>query len=174
MKKNRLQLLSILLSYGFFIFLIVISVNAVVPEEDLPVLEQKEILIKKIDNNFSRDKNSVYEILEIDNKQSEKNVEPYEDEPNLKIMKESNAKDNFRIQFASFKEKQKSVKTSSQLKEKMSKMPFAINLIIKEVEIEKNKTFFRVISESKYSFRKANSECKKFKKNQIQCIIIKN
>ncbi len=174
MKQNRLQLFSILLSYGFFIFVIVISVNAVVPEEDLPVLEQKEILIEKINNNFSRDKNSVYEILEIDNNQSKEILEPYEDEPNIKIVQESSEKDDFRIQFASFKEKQKSVQTSSQLIEKMSKMPFAINLIIKEVEIEKNQIFFRVISESKYSFREANNECKKLKKNQIECIIIKN
>ena len=67
MNKIRFKLLSILLSYVFFIFVIIISINAVVPEKDLQVLEPKEILVKKVDNNFSRDKNSVYEILEKDN-----------------------------------------------------------------------------------------------------------
>ena len=72
MNKNRFKLLSIILSYVFFIFVIIISINAVVPEKDLQVLEPKEILVKKVDNNFLRDKNSVYEILEKDNREPEK------------------------------------------------------------------------------------------------------
>ena len=47
MNKNRFKLLSIILSY-VFVFVIVISINAVVPEKNLQVLEPKEILLKKL------------------------------------------------------------------------------------------------------------------------------
>ena len=174
MNKNRFKLLSIILSYVFFVFVIIISINTVVPEKDLQVLEPKEILIKKVDNNFLRNKNSVYEILEKDNLEPKKSMESEEVKSNTKIIKNEIKKDNFRIQFASFKEKQKSLEISSKLKEKMSKMSIGINLIVKEVKIKENQTFYRVISESKYPFGKANSECAKFKKNKIQCIIIKS
>ena len=174
MNKNRFKLLSIILSYVFFAFVIVISINAVVPEKDLRVLEPKEILVKRIDNDFLRDKNSVYEILERDNHESEKGLESEEEKTNIKITKNEIKKDNFRIQFASFRKKQKSLEISSELKEKMSKMSIGINLIVKEVKIKGNQTFYRVISESKYPFGKANSECTKFKKNKIPCIIIKS
>ena len=97
-----------------------------------------------------------------------------EEKSNTKIIKNGIKKDNFRIQFASFKEKQKSLEISSKLKEKMSKMSIRINLIVKEVKIKENQTYYRVISENKYPFGKANSECAKFKKNKIQCIIIKS
>ena len=55
MNKNKFKLLSITLSYVFFIFVIIISINAVVPEKDLQVLEPKEILVKRIDNDFFND-----------------------------------------------------------------------------------------------------------------------
>ena len=174
MNKNRFKFLSIILSYVVFVFVIIVSINAVVPEKELQVLEPNEILVKKVDNNFLRDKNSVYEILEKDNHETKKSLEPEEEKSNTKIKKNEIKKDNFRIQFASFKEKQKSLEISSKLKEKMSKMSIGINLIVKEVKIKENQTFYRVISESKYPFRKANSECAKFKKNKIQCIIIKS
>ena len=174
MNKNRFKLLSIMLSYVFFIFVIIISINTVVPEKDLKVLEPNEILVKKVDNNFLRDKNSVYEILEKENIDIEKRLESQEGKSNIKIIKNGTKKDNFRIQFASFKEKQKSLQISSELKEKMSRMSIGINLIVKEVKIKGNQTFYRVISESKYSLGKANSECAKFKKNKIPCIIIKS
>ena len=174
MNKNRFKLLSIILSYVFFIFVIIISINAVVPEKDLQVLEPKEIIIKKVDNNFLRDKNSVYEILEKDNLEPKKSMESEEEKSNTKIIKNGIKKDNFRIQFASFKEKQKSLEISTKLKEKMSKMSIGINLIVKEVKIKENQTFYRVISEMKYPLGKANSECEKLKRNKIQCIIIKS
>ena len=174
MNKNQFKLLSIIVSYVFFIFVIIISINAVVPDKDIQVLEPKEILVKKVDNNFSRDKNSVYEILEKDNLEPKKKLESEEENSNTQIIKNGIKKDNFRIQFASFKERQKSLQISSELKEKMSRMSIGINLIVKEVKIKGNQTFYRVISESKYSLGKANSECAKFKKNKIPCIIIKS
>ena len=174
MNKNKFKLLSIILSYVFFIFVIIISINAVVPDKNLKVLEPKEILVKKVDNNFLRDKNSVYEILEKDNHEPEKKLESDEEKSNTKIIKNRTKKDNFRIQFASFRKKQKSLETSSELKEKMSKMSIGINLIVKEVKLKGNQTFYRVMSESKYPLGKANSECEKLKKNKIPCIIIKS
>ena len=174
MNKSRFKTLSITLSYVFFIFVIIISFNAVVPEKDLRVLEPKEILVKRIDNNFSRDKNSVYEILEKDNHESEKSVESEEEKSNVKMVKDEIKKDDFRIQFASFREKQKSLQISTKLKEKMSNMSFGINLVVKEVKIKENQIFYRVISERKYPLGKANSECEKLKKNKIKCIIIKS
>ena len=174
MNKNKFKLLSIILSYVFFIFVIIISINSVVPEKELQVLEPKEILVKKVENNFLRDKNSVYEILEKDNDISGKSVKSEEEKSNTKMTKDEIKKDNFRIQFASFREKQKSLEISSKLKEKMLKMSIGINLIVKEVKIKENQTFYRVISESEYPFGKANSECAKLKKNQISCIIIKS
>lgn len=177
MFKNKLKILSIILSYSFFIVIIIMSINAVVPEKNLIVLEQNDILVKKIDNKFLRNKNSVYEILEDNydqllNKVEEK-IESRKEEVkvNKELTKES---DNFRIQFASFKEKQKSLKTSNQLKDKILKLSLGINLIVKEVKINNKEIFFRVISENKYSFNNANNECKKLKKNNIQCIIIKS
>ena len=174
MNKSRFKIFSIILSYIFFIFVIIISFNTVVPEKDLRVLEPKEILIKKIDNNFSRNKNSVYEILEKDNHESDKSLESVKEKSSAKIEKDGIKRDHFRIQFASFREKQKSLQISSKLKEKMSKMSLGINLIVKEVKIKENQIFYRVISERKYPLGKANSECEKLKKNKIQCIIIKS
>ena len=46
MKEKKIKFLAILISYGFFIFLIILSVNAVVPERDLLVLEQNGKLIE--------------------------------------------------------------------------------------------------------------------------------
>ena len=89
MNKNRFKLLSIMLSYVFFIFVIIISINTVVPEKDLKVLEPNEILVKKVDNNFLRDKNSVYEILEKENIDIEKRLESQEGKSNIKIAEEA-------------------------------------------------------------------------------------
>ena len=87
MKKNRFQFLSIILSYFVFVFVIIVSINAVVPEKDLQVLEPKEILVKKVDNNFLRNKNSVYEILEKDNREPEKSIGSEKEQSPTKIKK---------------------------------------------------------------------------------------
>ena len=75
MNKSRFKIFSIILSYVFVISVIIISINAGVPEKDLRLLEPKDIWVKKIDNNFSRNNNSVYEILEKDNNECEKSLE---------------------------------------------------------------------------------------------------
>ena len=63
----KFKFFALFFSYSLFIVVIIISLNAVVPEDELPVLEQKKEMIKKVDNNFSRNRNSVYDILEDNN-----------------------------------------------------------------------------------------------------------
>ena len=70
MKDKKFKFLAIFISYSFFIFLIILSVNAVIPERELLVLEQNGKLIEKVDNKFLRNQNSVYEILEEDESSS--------------------------------------------------------------------------------------------------------
>ena len=60
----KLKFISLLLSYCFFIIVIIVSVNAVIPEDEIPVFKQEKEVVKKINNTFTRNKNSVYDILE--------------------------------------------------------------------------------------------------------------
>ncbi len=178
MLKNKFKFVCLFLSYSFFIGIIIISINAVVPDAELPILEPKENLVMKIDNNFSRNKNSAYEILEENN--DNETIENINEET-LKINNEkvenkkpTDENNKFRLQFASFKQKQKSLKILNQLKIKFSKMALSINLTVKEVKINDKETFFRIISEDKYSFLNARNQCKLVKNKNIQCIIIKS
>lgn len=178
MLEKKIKIICLLLSYSFFICIIIISINAVVPDEELPILEPKDVLVKKIENNFSRNKNSAYEILE-ENKENQ--IDKNADKVILKKQNEKNEateftkqNNNFRLQFASFKEKQKSLKTVDELNLKFSKMSLKINLTVKEVKVNDKEIFFRIISEDYYSFLKANNHCKILKNNKIQCIIIKS
>ena len=51
--------------------LIIISYVSIIPEDDVPILENEAKLIKEEKNNFSNNKNTVYEILE----KKEKSIE---------------------------------------------------------------------------------------------------
>ena len=64
MYKSKIKLIILMFSYVLFVFCILVSVNAVVPEKDLPVFELESTIMEKVDNEFARNKNSVYEILE--------------------------------------------------------------------------------------------------------------
>ena len=126
MINNKIKFLTISLSYFFFIFLIIICVNAVVPEEDLITLDQKEKLIEKVENTFSRNKNSVYEILEknekiLDKKKILNEIDSINEEDLKKKKKLENISNDFRLQFASFKLKEKSLDESKKLKKKIIK-----------------------------------------------------
>ena len=165
----KFKFFALFFSYSLFIVVIIISLNAVVPEDELPVLEQKKEMIKKVDNNFSRNRNSVYDILE-DNNHHPKNKSKIEE-------KKKNKKTNdklFRLQFASFKEKQKSLEISKELKEKLIKDTIKINMIVKKVNLKNNQIFFRVLSENYYSYNEANDFCKKLEDIKVRCIIIKD
>ena len=175
MKNNRFKIFTFVISYSVLIFLIIISVNAIVPEEKIPVLEQNEKLIKKVENKFSRNQNSVYEILE-ENKQSKSTT--------LKLPKDLNKQpddsiinnkhdDFFRLQLASFKDEKKSLKVSKKLNKTIRNNSLKINLVTTRVNVNENQTFFRVITENQFSFPEARSKCKKLKEIQIKCIVIK-
>lgn len=166
------KFIALFLSYSFFIIVIIISINAVVPEDDIPVLEQKEILIKKVDNKFSRDKSSVYDILEENDKSIKKEKIS---ENKLKTKSELKKKvGEFRLQLSSFKEKQKSLEISKKLKQKFLNETMQINLIIKKVNLKNDQTFFRVLSENSYHINDAKDLCKKLEEIKIPCIIVKN
>ena len=74
MNKNRFKLLSIILSYVFFFCNYNFNKRSSSRKRSSSI-RTKEILVKKVDNNFLRDKNSVYEILEKDNHESKKSLE---------------------------------------------------------------------------------------------------
>ena len=71
MKDIKIKYSLIALSYLFLIFLIIISYVSIIPEDDVPILENAGKLIKEEKNNFSNNKNTVYEILE----KKEKSIE---------------------------------------------------------------------------------------------------
>ena len=64
--NKRIKILLLSLSYLFFIFVLFISFNAVIPDKNLPIIETKKPMIKKIENEFINDKDSIYEILRDD------------------------------------------------------------------------------------------------------------
>ena len=99
MKDKKFKFLAIFISYSFFIFLIILSVNAVIPERELLVLEQNGKLIEKVDNKFLRNQNSVYEILEEDESSSneEKLSQNTESTEKMSILTD-NGKNFFHIQ----------------------------------------------------------------------------
>ena len=115
MKDIKIKYSLIALSYLFLIFLIIISYVSIIPEEDVPILENAAKLIKEEKNNFSNNKNTVYEILEKKEKSIEDIIEKElgnKQEANLEIKKSNsnkvvNTKKKFRIQVASFKEKKR-------------------------------------------------------------------
>ena len=128
MKDIKIKYSLIALSYLFLIFLIIISYVSIIPEEDVPILENAAKLIKEEKNNFSNNKNTVYEILEKKEKSIEDIIEKElgnKQEANLEIQKSNtnkvvNTKKKFRIQVASFKEKKKSLEVSKKLEKEFS------------------------------------------------------
>lgn len=179
MYKNKIKLTLSILSYSFFTFIIIICVNAVVPEKNLPILEQKSVIVQEVDNEFSRNKNSVYEILEsneqlkINNKSNQSSSN--KDIPNSVSENTNSSKDQiFKLQFASFRDKKKSINVSSNLQKNLLKASSSIKLIVKKVDISKEQTFFRVLSKNNFSFKNANNECNKLLERKIKCIIIKD
>ena len=170
---NKFKYLILITSYSFFAFLIIVAINAVVPDQDTPIFEEKQMLIKKIDNNFQRDKNSVYEILENNFGNLEKEKEEESAKPANEVKKSLNSKETYRLQFASFKKEQKSVKIAKQLQDEFDKYNVKIEVTTKEVMIQGNQIFYRILSKEFFSFNQAKDACKIAKKNKINCIIIR-
>ena len=64
--KRKIKFVSIIISYISFAMIVIFSFNAVIPEPELQVLKTEMPLIKKIENNFNDNENSVYQILKED------------------------------------------------------------------------------------------------------------
>ena len=102
MTKINFKFLFIFLIYLSFIFLIVLTFNAVNQDEELMIIEEKKELIKKIENNFTRNENSVYEILENKLKKPLPKNENQSKTDNSVTSDLGSYNGNYLVQFASF------------------------------------------------------------------------
>ena len=173
MKNVKLKISIIFLSYLILIALIILSYISIVPNEKLIILENQKSIIKKVENNFQNNEEGIYQILE---KDKPKNIDELIEEK-LEEKDQSlslNEKKEYRLQLASFRNYKKSEKISKQIKQNDFFKKNNINLKIKKINLEKNNTYFRVVSENVFSFREANSNCKILKKNKINCIVLKD
>ena len=173
MKNFKLKVSITLFSYLILIALIILSYISIVPNEELIILENQRSIIKKVENNFQNNEEGIYQILE---KDKPKNIDELIEEK-LEEKDQSlshNEKKEYRLQLASFRNYKKSEKISKQIIQNDFFKKNKINLKIKEFNLEKNKTYFRVVSENVFSYREANSNCKILKKNKINCIVLKD
>ena len=179
MKDIKIKYSLIALSYLFLIFLIIISYVSIIPEDDVPILENAAKLIKEEKNNFSNNKNTVYEILEKKEKSIEDIIEKElgnKQEANLEIQKSNtnkivNTKKKFRIQVASFKEKKKSLEVSKKLEKEFSSEQL-IKFEVKQIVLKNNDIFFRVINDETLTLEDAKTLCKKILDKKYQCLIV--
>ena len=179
MKDIKIKYSVIALSYLFLIFLIIISYVSIIPEEDVPILENAAKLIKEEKNNFSNNKNTVYEILEKKEKSIEDIIEKElgnKQEANLEIQKSNtnkvvNTKKKFRIQVASFKEKKKSLEVSKKLEKEFSSEQL-IKFEVKQIVLKNKDIFFRVVNDETLTLEDAKTLCKKILDKKYQCLIV--
>ena len=121
MKDIKIKYSLIALSYLFLIFLIIISYVSIIPEEDVPILENAAKLIKEEKNNFSNNENTVYEILE----KKEKSIEDII-EKELENKQEANLENKF-------KKIQKS--NSNKVVNKKKNLEFKLHLLKKKKRV---------------------------------------
>lgn len=173
MKNFKLKVSIIFFSYFILITLIILSYISIVPNEELIILENQRSIIKKVENNFQYNEEGIYQILEKDKpKNIDKLIEEKLEEKDQSLS--LNEKKEYRLQLASFRNYKKSEKISKQIIQNDFFKKNKINLKIKEFNLEKNNTYFRVVSENVFSYREANSNCKILKKNKINCIVLKD
>ena len=179
MKDIKIKYSLIALSYLFLIFLIIISYVSIIPEDDVPILENSEKLIKEEKNNFSNNENTVYEILEKKEKSIEDIIEKElenKQKVNLDLRKKykrsiQTKSKIFRIQVASFKEKKKSLEVSKKLEKEFSSEKF-IKFEVKQIVLKNNDIFFRVINDVTLTLEDAKKLCKKILDKKYQCLIV--
>ena len=173
MKNLKFKIVIISFSYLILIALIILSYISIVPNESLIILENQKPIIKKVENNFQKNNEGIYQILE---KDKPKNIDELieekleEEDQSLNL----NANKWYRLQLASFKSYEKSEKISKQIIQDDFFKKKKINLKIKKINLEKKKIYFRVVSENLFSFDEANSNCKILKKKKINCIVLKD
>ena len=172
--------LLVLMSYVTIIILIIVSYNAIVPEDEIPVFKNEKKLVKKVENNFKPNEDSIYDIIE--NKESLKSEEFKKKELKSKKIKKTKNKDDdklrknkiFRVQVASFKEEEKSIKISNKLNKQLSGNIKNFKLTVKKIMIGDKEVFFRVVSEKLYNENRASFICKEIIKNKNQCIMVRD
>ena len=173
MKNFKLKVSIIFFSYLILIALIILSYISIVPNEELIILENQRSIIKKVENNFQNNEEGIYRILEKDKpKNIDELIEEELEEKDQSLSR--NEKKEYRLQLASFRNYKKSEKISKQIIQNDFFKKNKINLKIKEFNLEKNNTYFRVVSENVFSYKEANSNCKILKKNKINCIVLKD
>ena len=172
MKDIKVKYSLIALSYLILVFLIIISYVSIIPEDDVPILENTEPLIKKEKDDSINSTNTVYEILEKKEKSIEDIIEnELENKQKDNLEKVENTKKKFRIQVASFKEKKKSLEISKKLMKEFSSEK-SINFEIKQIVLKNNDIFFRVINDVTLSLNDAKKLCKKILVKKYQCLIV--
>ena len=173
MKNFKLKVSIIFFSYLILVALIILSYISIVPNEELIILENQGSIIKKVENNFQNNEEGIYQILEKDKpKNIDELIEEKLEEKDQSLSRIE--KKEYRLQLASFRNYKKSEKISKQIIQNDFFKKNKINLKIKEFNLEKNNTYFRVVSENVFSFKEANSNCKILKKNKINCIVLKD
>ena len=182
--NKKIKILVISLSYLFFIFVLIISFNAVIPDKNLPIIETKKPMIKKIENDFINDKDSIYEILRDDSKVNNEKVEynlkkkNYEKDALVNkievLSKEGDyePENKYSVQFMSLNSSDKSASARNRLEKKLKDDNFDLKLIVKPKLIE-GKKFFRILTDKSFSFNSGKLLCDKLKKEKYNCILIK-
>ena len=150
--NKKIKILVLSLSYLFFLFVLLLSFNAVIPDKNLPIIETKKPMIKKIENEFINDKDSIYEILRDDSNVKNEKVghnlkkKKYEKEAlvnkiDLLSKEEVVIENKYSVQFMSLNSSDKSLLASSRLEKKLKSDNFDLKLIVKPKLIE-GKNFF--------------------------------
>ena len=62
--NKKFKIFLLISSYSFFLFILIIAFNAVIPENNLVVIDANKPIIKKIENKFENDKDSFLTHLE--------------------------------------------------------------------------------------------------------------
>jgi len=175
MKKIKIFLL--LFTYVSFVFIIILSYNAIVPEENIPLIENsKNPMVVVIDNKFKPNNESVYDIIEnkdearktLSKKQETIKKNQYKIEEDVSIREEF-----YRLQVASFNREKKSMEISKLINKRILEKQIELKFIVKKVVFPNKKVFYRVLSFEKFNQMKAQSTCKQILEISPQCILVK-
>ena len=173
----KIKISLIFLSYLILIMLIIISYVSIIPNENIIILENDSpsIIVEK--NDVVKQENSVYEILEKETKSKTLedliDLELSKKQNEIKTQKRDLKKGQYKIQFASFKEKKKSINVSKKLEEEVLKNT-KLSLTIKKKILDDKSVYYRIITENKLNFEDAENICKNVLKQKYQCLIIKD
>ena len=173
--SKKIKFLIITSVYSLFIYLVFLSYNAIVPDENIPILTNNKQLIKKVDNEFKPNPDSVYEIIEKkNNKKKEENIILIDENDSKIVSNSEDKKKIFKLQIASFK----TIEKSNKVKDSLNKINFSpfnnLKFFVKEVNFSPNETYYRVISEENFINKTASQICKVIISRNFQCILIKD